>query len=177
MSTPGADTASWRKRLASSMPTQETLAANTWLKPIAHRLLEPALWHVEREGVARGVAIGVFWAFAIPFAQFIAAAAHCVWWRANIPVAAAVTLITNPFTVGFWVWLAYKLGRLLLNAPAPVVIADGASLVQWIASFGGPALLGMGIFAVFGSAASYVLVKIIWTVGMRLKKLPHSAKP
>jgi hypothetical protein len=28
------------------------------------------------------------------------------------PVAAAMTMLTNPLTVGFWLWLAYQLGYL-----------------------------------------------------------------
>ncbi|MDB5891614.1 MAG: hypothetical protein JWP47_2445 [Polaromonas sp.] len=160
----------WLKRLIACTPSQETLAAHPWLKPIAHRLLDPALWKVQQEAVARGVAIGIFWAFAIPLAQFIAAAAHSVWWRANIPAAIGMTLITNPLTVGFWLWLAYKLGSLVLDAPPPVVKADGGSVVDWITSFGGPALLGMGIFAVGGAAIGYVTVKLAWAAWSWLEK-------
>ena len=154
--------ARWIERLKASLPTQEVLAAHPWLKPIAHRLRDPALWHAEPESVARGVAIGIFWAFAIPLAQFVAAAAHSVWWRANIPVAAGVTLITNPFTLGFWLWLAYRLGSTLLDAPAYVPLAEGASVLQWLTSMGGPAILGMGIFAVAGSLCGYFAVKLVW---------------
>ena len=60
--------------------------------------------------LARGAAIGIFWAFVLPAGQILAAVANSVWWRANIPVAAGLTLITNPFTIGFWLWLAYKAG-------------------------------------------------------------------
>lgn len=160
----------WLKRLNAFMPSQETLAAHPWLRPIAHRLLEPALWTAQHEAVARGVAIGIFWAFAIPFAQIVAAAAHSVWWRANIPVAVGMTLITNPFTVGFWLWLAYKLGRLVLDAPPPAARASGESLLAWMTSFGGPALLGMGIFAVAGAAIGYLAVKSAWMAWSWLKK-------
>lgn len=160
----------WLKRLKKSLPTPETLAAHPWLKPIAHRLLERRLWHAQHEAVARGMAIGIFWAFAIPFGQFLVAAAHSVWWRANIPVAAGATLITNPFTLGFWLWLAYQLGSLVLDAPPPVAIDESAGLLAWMASFGAPALLGMGIFAVVGAAAAYLLVKYIWRLRVWLKR-------
>lgn len=160
----------WRDRLKQSLPTPELLATNRWLKPIAHRICEPRLWHLQHEGVARAVAIGIFWAFAIPVGQVVVAAAHSVWWRANIPVAAGLTLITNPFTIGFWLWLAYQLGSLLLDAPPMVARVEGDSLFNWMTSFGGPALLGMGIFAVAGSIGGYLVVKVVWRLRVYLKR-------
>ena len=90
--------AHWTARFTHGV-SRETLAAHPWLKPVAHRLLEPGLWHVQHEAVARGVAIGLFWAFALPVGQILAAAVHCTWGRGNIPVAAGATLVTNPFTI------------------------------------------------------------------------------
>ncbi|MES2402114.1 MAG: DUF2062 domain-containing protein, partial [Pseudomonadota bacterium] len=152
----------WTQRWKSSIPTRDVLAAHPWLKPVAHRVLDPQLWRLRCEPVARGAAIGVFWAFAIPFAQILAATVHSIWWRANIPVAAGITLLTNPLTVGFWLWLAYQTGALILGAPPAQPRADGESMMAWLASFGGPAILGMGIFAVGGAAVAYVGVKLAW---------------
>ena len=150
----------WINRLKMSVPTKEMLASHPWLKPVAHRMLDPQLWTLRNEAVARGVAIGIFWAFAIPVAQFLATTAHCVWWRGNIPVAAATTLITNPFTFGFWLWAAYKLGSYLLDAPPVVPFAENGDLLAWLTSYGTPALLGLAIFAVGGAFAGYVVVKL-----------------
>ena len=164
--------AHWTDRFTHGV-SPETLKAHPWLKPVAHRLQEPGLWHMRHEAVTRGVAIGLFWAFAIPVAQIVVAAAHCVWWRGNIPVAAGVTLITNPFTIGFWLWLAYKLGSLILGV-APHEVADGSAALQgvaigsgfdplaWLEQFGWRAVLGMAIFSVVGSASGYILVKLVW---------------
>ncbi|MEO8114297.1 MAG: DUF2062 domain-containing protein [Phenylobacterium sp.] len=160
----------WLARLKASIPQREALAANPWLRPVAHRVMDPQLWRLQHESVARGVAIGLFWAFALPFAQIVVAAAHSVWWRANIPVAAGITFITNPFTVGFWLWLAYQVGSLLLDAPPPVRLSEGAGVAAWLASFGGPAILGMGIFAVVGSITGYLLVKLAWRLRIWFKR-------
>lgn len=162
----------WSDRFTQGV-SRETLAAHPWLKPVAHHLQEPGLWHLQHEAVARGVAIGLFWAFALPVAQILVAAVHCVWWRGNIPVAAGATLVTNPFTIGFWLWLAYKLGSLILGVPPHEAAAGDAVLdaaaasagfdaLAWLQRFGWPAVLGMAIFAVGGAAAGYVLVKLIW---------------
>jgi len=158
------------KRLKDALPSRDSLAAHPWLKPVAHRLLDPQLWRLQHEAVARGVAIGIFWAFAIPVAQFAAATAHSIWWRANIPVAAGVTLITNPFTLGFWLWLAYQLGSLLLDAPPLAPLAEGAGPMAWLTSFGGPAALGMGIFALAGAVMGYLSVKLVWRLRIALKR-------
>lgn len=160
----------WTDRIRSSVPTREMLMAHPWLRPVAHHMLNPKLWRIQHEAVARGVAIGIFWAFALPVAQIVAAAAHGVWWRANIPVAVGVTFITNPFTVGFWLWLAYRLGNLVLGAEPRPPAEESAGVVAWLASFGAPTLLGMAIFAVAGSALGYLIVKLVWRVRIWFKR-------
>lgn len=154
----------------NALPSREYLAAHPWLKPVAHHLLDPQLWRLQHEAVARGVAIGVFWAFAIPFAQFAVATLHSIWWRANIPVAVGMTLATNPFTIGFWLWLAYQLGSLLLGAPQPAPRPEDAGLMAWLGSFGAPTLLGMGIFAVAGAGIAYLGVKLVWRLNIAVKR-------
>lgn len=149
----------WLLRLRGRLPTADELQRVRWLRPVAHRLSDPALWGSRPEPLARGVAIGIFWAFAIPFAQIVAAAAHCVWWRANIPVAAAITFLTNPFTVGFWLLLAYRVGSLIVpGGPPPSLEADG--LLAMVRAFGWPTLVGMGLFAVGGAGAGYLVMRV-----------------
>ncbi len=163
------------QRIKQSLPNPQRLAMHPWLKPLSHRLLEPGLWHVRHEAVARGAAIGIFWAFAVPFGQFLFATAHCVWWRGNIPVATGLTLITNPFTLAFWLWMAYKVGGTLLGAPGPgpnlePMVSRGAEIMDWITSFGAPAALGMGLFAMAGAALAYIMVKLAWRVRIWFKR-------
>jgi uncharacterized protein (DUF2062 family) len=146
-----------RQRIRSELPTAESLSRHRWLRPVAHRFFDHGLWHARTESVARGVAIGMFWAFVVPIAQIVFAAAHCVWWRANIPIAAAITFITNPLTVGGWLWLAYQLGSLIVPPSAGAPAADG-----WFGTLhalGWPTVVGMGLFAVGGASLGYVGVK------------------
>lgn len=163
-----------RQRLRANLPTPDQLAKHRWLSPIAHRLAEHGLWHAKTESVARGVAIGLFWAFVLPFAQVLFAAAHCVWWRANIPVAAAVTFITNPFTIGGWLYLAYHVGSLFVAPDAAVPVVEG-----WrgtLQALGWPTVVGMGLFALVGSAGGYLLVRTVsrlwfhWRFARRLAR-------
>lgn len=159
-------------RLRKAVPTRTALAGHPWLKPIAHHVLDPKLWRMHHEAVARGAAIGTFWAFVLPAGQILVAAANSVWWRGNIPVAVGMTLITNPFTIGFWLYLAYQAGSLVLDAPPPLPlkqITEGGGIVDYLSSIGAPALLGMGMFAVGGSIAAYALVKIVWRLQFWLR--------
>jgi|GEM_PF-369312 len=162
----------WTDRWRTAVPTRTALAGHPWLKRIAHHMLDPKLWRMHHESVARGAAIGMFWAFVLPAGQILVAAANCVWWRGNIPIAAGLTLITNPFTIGFWLWLAYHAGDLVLDAPPPLPLkqlGESGGFLDYISAIGAPAILGMGMFAVGGSLAAYALVKIVWRVQFWLK--------
>ncbi|MEO5771877.1 MAG: DUF2062 domain-containing protein [Burkholderiaceae bacterium] len=147
-----------KEHVRAQAPAKDQLLQRRWLRPLAHRLGEAGLWHMRAEAVARGAAIGLFWAFAVPFAQVLFAAAHCVWWRANIPVAAALTFITNPFTIGGWLWLAYQVGsRFVGPAGAVPPAGDWLSKMQ---ALGWPTAVGMALFAVVGSLLGYVSVRL-----------------
>jgi uncharacterized protein len=158
--------------LKDHTPHREELARSRWLRPIREHVMAPELWQARSEAMARGVAVGMFWAFAIPFAQIVFATAHCVWWRANIPIAAAITFITNPLTVGGWLWLAYHVGSLVVSAPPPHIPADRTSIAEWIQAIGLPAIVGMGLFAVIGAGLGYLAVKLVWRIrlGQRIRE-------
>lgn len=159
-----------------SLPTRASLSQHTWLQPLAHHLLDPQLWRLQHESVARGVAIGTFWAFVIPLGQTFAAAAHCTWWRGNIPAAAVMTMLTNPLTLGFWLWLAYPVGHFFLGAPATPDLLSTANWADKLQEIGGPVALGMGVFGLAGSALAYGLVKLGWRVRVAIKRRPSNLK-
>jgi uncharacterized protein (DUF2062 family) len=167
----------WVDRLRTALPTRHALAAHPWLRPVAGRILDPQLWRLQHEAVARGVAIGIFWAFVIPVAQVVVATVHCTWWRGNIPAAAAVTLVTNPLTIGFWLWLAYQLGGRVLGESVSSNAALGAQTATWLADYGWPIALGMGLFAVGGSLAGYISVKLIWRLRILVKRRQRRTTP
>lgn len=157
----------WTERLAGFIPNREAFSNHRWLGPVAKRLLHPDLWALREEAVARGVAVGTFWAFVIPFGQTLVAAVHCAWWRASIPAAAVMTMLTNPLTFGFWLWLAYQLGSLVLGESATQIAPSTGDLGAWLAAHGWPTVMGMGMFAVGGAALGYVAVKLMWRLHRR----------
>lgn len=152
------------------LPQKDQLVQHPWLQRWAHHLLSPQLWRLQHEAVARGVAVGLIWAFLIPVAQIVVAVAHCVWWRAHIPTAAAMTMVTNPFTIGFWLWLAYQTGSALLGTNTPAPAAWDQLSWELLLSYGGPIMLGMGLFALGASALGYALVHGVWRLRVVLKR-------
>jgi uncharacterized protein len=154
------------------LPTQEQLAANRWLRPWASRLLHPALWHMNRRSVARGAAIGIFWAFLTPILQIFFAAITAMFARGNVPVAAAATLVTNPLTLAPVLYGEYKVGAWLLGThgtPPPSVapaVTEPASWwlasLQTIGEYGTPLIIGIVVFAVAGAVITYFAVQLVW---------------
>ncbi|MGI8706458.1 MAG: DUF2062 domain-containing protein [Sphingomicrobium sp.] len=142
---------------------RESILKSRWLRPFAHLLGHPSLWHLNRRSVPRGLALGLFSAFILPIGQFALAALLAIPVRANVPLAAAATLVTNPFTFPPIYYAAYRVGQALLFEPA----ADSASNVD--TSFGvqllqvsGPTALGLVLFAVSAAVAGYLLGSAWW---------------
>lgn len=102
----------------SLLPTPESVQHNRWLRWLGPALMHPRLWHMSRRGLALGVALGVFFGFLVPIAQIPLSAAAAVVLRANLPVAMASTLVTNPATFGPVYYAAWRVGSAVLGDPA-----------------------------------------------------------
>ncbi len=169
----------WRK-----IPTREELLQSRMLRPFAHHLKSPLIWRFNRRGVARGAALGLFSGFAIPVAQTPFAAVFAVAARANLPVAALSTFVTNPFTVPFIYYLAYLVGKtaLRLKSDANITLGSDAGLfegiVRWLVTAAGPTYLGLLIFAAVSATIGFFAVHIgwrFWVAQRRKRRLRHRA--
>lgn len=166
------------------IPSREQLRVNPslrWLGPLLDR---PWLWQVNRRGVATGVGIGVFFGFLTPILQIAFAAVFAVLLRANLPVAAASTLVTNPITYGPVFVAAYHTGAWIISEPVDEkqlsAIATGTSDTRaeartWgerATSIGKPFVVGLATFAVIGGTVSYFLTLLLWrlTTFTRMRK-------
>lgn len=119
--------------IRKNTPTREEMAENKYLAPIAHRFLSPELWRFTRRSVPRGVALGLFAAFIIPIGQIFLSAFLALPTRANVPLAALMTFVTNPFTLPFWMAIAYKIGEFALrvDASVPAMAATKVNSGTW----------------------------------------------
>ncbi|MCB2059786.1 MAG: DUF2062 domain-containing protein [Novosphingobium sp.] len=158
--------AAWFHR---SMPKREQLEANRFVRPFARR---PELWRFTRRSVPRGVAIGLLVGiFAlIPGVQIVGAALMCVPSRGNIPVAAAMTFLSNPATTPFILAASIYVGNLLgYHADLTTfraLYAHGAGLRDWgywLLSDAAPALLvGLFFISTISAAIGYLASSLIW---------------
>lgn len=177
-----------RDWLQRKLPTEAALKAHPGLRWLGPLLRRPWLWQMTRRRVAAGVGIGVFFGFLIPVAQIAGAALLAVLLRANLPVAALSTLVSNPFTYAPIGLLAYQTGSALLGAPVDSAAAqalagptpapagaEGAEGAEpgWLQRVQGvakPLLLGLAVFAVVGGVLAWALVHAGWTLAVWLKR-------
>lgn len=156
----------WRRL----MPTREALLASRWLRWLVPWLGHPKLWHWSRRGVALGVALGVFFGLLIPLAQIPVTAAVAIVLRANLPAAAASTLVTNPVTFAPVYYVAYRLGAWVTGETlAPTEEVETRSqpkadetLWQRVSALGKPLIVGLAIMACLAGALAYVVIDLVW---------------
>jgi uncharacterized protein len=152
------------------------------LRPLRHRIRHKALWSFDRDSVARGAALGMFFGILTPIAQILFAILGAILLRANVVVAALTTLISNPFTIPPIYFWSYRLGVFLTGQADPgaeaEVLADieeatesalevtgwFPALLEWVASIGPPLAVGVVTTALAAALAVFVLVHAIWAL-------------
>lgn len=179
-------------RLArESIPSREAIAGNRFIRPVAHRVMAPELWRFTRRSVPRGVALGLLVGILlmIPGLQIAGAALLALPVRANVPVAAAMTFLSNPATTPFILAMSYYVGRMALGraggtGEVMALIHHHASIRQWGAwlfSETAPVMLfGLFVVSVSVAAVGYVLSAWLWRERMARKwrhRANHRAQP
>jgi len=167
-----------------NMPTREQIGRNRLVRPFAHRVLATELWRFTRRSVPRGVALGMLVGIIVPFAQVLFAAFLSLSVRANVPVAALTTFVTNPFTTPF-IWAgAYKVGERLLYFDSmlhanPIdsllSVTDAWQFLEWLTAEGKVLALGLVVVAVVAASLSYLLSGLAWSAWVRHKRRTSQA--
>jgi uncharacterized protein (DUF2062 family) len=165
---PKAKMITWARR---NMPTREQMERNRFIRPFAHRVLRSELWRFTRRSVPRGVALGLLVGIIMPFAQILFAALLSVSVRANVPLAALTTFVTNPFTTPL-IWVgAYWTGGWILRVDAATVVApvntaiqetDLQHFLEWLTGATMVTAFGLIVIAVVAAAVSYLVSGLIW---------------
>lgn len=152
-----------------AMPRREELEDHRVVGPFARR---QELWRFTRRSVPRGVAIGLLVGiFALlPGVQMIGAALMCVPFRGNIPIAVAMTFLSNPVTTPLILiasaYLGNKLGYRADISTLMDMVKHGASLetwTGWLLSDAAPALLvGLFIISTVAASVGYLVASFGW---------------
>ena len=156
-----------RTWLQGHMPTRDQMARSRW---VPKSVLRAELWRFTRRSVPRGVALGLLVGILLPFAQIVFAAILSLPSRANVPIAAMTTFVTNPFTTPF-IWAAsYQLGSGLLHIDNETggaidrlfALTDIWSAIEWLTAEGKSLAFGLVIVATVSASLGYLLAGFGW---------------
>ncbi|MDO4895771.1 MAG: DUF2062 domain-containing protein [Moraxella sp.] len=165
-----------KKHLKVWLPTPEKLQESRIIRWFAPFLSDPRLWHMNRNALNRAVYIGVFCAFLPLPGQMPLAVIGALVFRANVPMAIALTWLTNPITAIPISWFAYYVGAILLGQPPLNIHAIATILSQisaWLMKNGDSPFynspfsltafgLGLLICAIITSIIAGVIFRFIW---------------
>lgn len=162
-----------RKFFRKYLPGSDEMRNHRVLSRFGTWLHHPNLWHLNRDSVAGGAAIGLFAGLLPAPLQMLSAALLAILFRRNLPVAVLATLYTNPVTFVPLYLLAYALGSLLLGAggAAPVApfemdwmnfLDSMARLLEWTVSLGPRLVVGVAALGLTFAALGYVAVQLGW---------------
>jgi uncharacterized protein (DUF2062 family) len=162
-----------------NMPTREQMEKSRVMRPFASRVLRSELWRFTRRSVPRGVALGMLVGIIVPFAQILFSALLCLPVRANVPIAALTTFVTNPVTTPLiWV-LGYNIGAWMLRVDAMTVVApvntamehsQFGDMLQWLTGATVVTAFGLVVLAIGASALSYLVSSFIWRIVVANKR-------
>lgn len=166
----------WLARwIVANVPTREQLEEIRILRPVAHRVLAPELWRFTRRSVPRGTALGLFVGIflMIPGLQIAGAALFALPFRANIPIAAAMTFLSNPATTPLILYASVWLGNVMLGRTADAsgfmaLIDSHASIGQWaswLLSEAAPAMMfGLLVISIVSAVVGYFVAILVWRI-------------
>lgn len=161
-----------REQYRKRAPTKEELQRSRLLKPLGQRIWASDLWRFTRRSVPRAVAVGLFIGIflMVPGLQIVGAALVSVPFRANIPIAAAMTFVSNPATTPFFIIAAIDVGnRLGFHADLATFYRLSAARAplrdwwSWLLSDAAPALVsGLAIISLVLAFAGYWVSLVVW---------------
>lgn len=170
-----------RKFFRRFLPSHDAIRQNRYIAWFSPLLQHHNLWHLHRRSAAGGVAVGLF-AGLVPGSnpvQFAAAALLAVIFRVNLPIAAIVTLYSNPFTIVPLYFTAFKLGQLVMlqGGDSLPSLAFGLedkgfrewipAALEWLASVGKPLVIGLPLLALLLAVIGYFVVDRAWQLHVR----------
>lgn len=180
-----------KRWLKKWLPTHDAMHQSKNTRWIANWLrAHPYLWALNRKNVAKGVAAGLLVAFIPIPLQILLASLLALLIRANLPIAIASTLITNPITFVPLNVLIYHIGLFLTGEndsasihtiPALHLHWQNLSLIwqeliTWVQSLGKTYLIGLVTLSVTASMTGFILVHVIWRISLWLQLRARSRK-
>ena len=107
-----------RRWIARLVPHPHALLQRWPMRVFGERLADPKLWTLTRRGVCAGFGAGLSICFVPLPVHTLLAVLVGVTWRINIPAIIATTLLMNPLTMVPVFYAAYRIGAVVVGAPA-----------------------------------------------------------
>jgi uncharacterized protein (DUF2062 family) len=153
-----------KKTIKRLLPTPGKLRKIKSLDVLGEWIYEPNLWHINRFSTSSAFFVGLFVAFIPLPSQMVIACLLSVWLRCNLPLAVALSWVTNPLTMGPMFWFAYKLGALVMGETTNV--EQFAISWEWLqtglVAIWQPFLLGCLLCAFFFGSLGYFVIQVLW---------------
>lgn len=147
------------------------------MRPFRHLLSDHRLWGIRRQTVVPAFALGAFFAW-MPFPGHpVVATLAALWRRVNVPVAAVTTFVSNPITIPFMYFAAYRLGAFFLRVP-PRPFEFELTLDWFLTGFvqiWKPLLLGCVTLGAFSALVAYAVLDLLWRRSVVTYKLRKRA--
>lgn len=180
-----------KRWLKKWLPTHDAMHQSKNTRWIAKWLrAHPYLWALNRKNVAKGVAAGLLVAFIPIPIQILLAALLALLIRANLPIAIASTLITNPLTFVPLNVLIYHIGLYItgsngVDSPPAIHTLElhwqnlfmvWQEAITWFQSLGKTYLVGLLTLSVSVSFTGFILVHVIWRISLWLQLRARARK-
>jgi uncharacterized protein len=163
-----------RQLFRKYLPSRESVRSNRFIGRLGPWMQHPNLWSLNRHSVAGGVAVGLFSGLVPGPLQMLCAALLAIPLKVNLPIALALTLYTNPVTIGPLYFIAYQIGKLVVPGDGSISAAPifdwlhfGVwvdEFLLWMLSMGKPLMVGLVVMALGLACLGYVAVQIAWRI-------------
>jgi hypothetical protein len=174
-----------RRLMHRHAPSRDEVLESRWLRPFGERIRHSEFWRFTRRSVPRAVFAGLFIGIflMVPGLQIVGAALLAIPMRANIPIAVAMTFLSNPLTTPFFLYAAIGVGaRIGFHTDLAAFMAlRGESVSQWmkwLLSDAAPALVsGLFLIGLGVALVGYIVSLFGWRWWVARKWKQRFARP
>lgn len=154
------------KSFKKYLPDHGSIIEHKYLNMFGGLLHNPFLWHLNRHSVATAFSVGLFsMMMPIPF-QMVLAAGLAIIFGGNLPIAIALTWVSNPITTPPIIYFCYKIGALILRIPPQPLNVELSW--EWLSAklymIWQPLLLGTFLVAIVLAIIANFAIRLIWRI-------------
>ena len=153
-----------KDRLRKLIPSRDKMREFSALRPVAHLLNRPELWHFNRRGVSGAAFVGLFSAFIPVPSQMLLAAIIAIVARVNLATSVALVRITNPSTMPPVIYCSHRVGAWGLGIDVAELQVE-LSLDWVLANFmaiGKPLFIGSVICGLVAGSIGFTASHFMW---------------